>query len=479
MASERGLRGRAKPASLNVEVPQPASHSDIARVGATHAPNEGRLVRFADLLLQPLRNGVYRTKEFHGRGVKIVNMGELFGHPRLTDIPMKRVELGHGELEKSQLQTGDLLFARRSLVAEGAGRCCLVKDIREPTTFESSIIRARPDGKQALSEYLFYFFSSPQGRELMRSILRQVAVSGITGSDLAELKIPVPPLHTQRDCVAILSALEDRIELLHQTNASLEAIAQTLFKSWFVDFDPVRAKAEGREPDGMDAATAALFPDSFEDSPLGLIPQGWRTDEIGNAVNCIGGATPSTKEPFFWEPAEHHWVTPKDLSGLAAPVLMDTNRKISAAGLKRISSGTLPEGTLLLSSRAPIGYLAIARIPTAINQGFIAMPPGGELPPAYLLFWTQCNMESIKQKANGSTFMEISKSAFRPIKLCVPSKKIVTAFVSIAEPLLERIAANEAQRAQLAQLRDTLLPRLISGKLRLPDAQSLVEETAV
>src|SRR6185312_7295642 len=112
-------------------------------------------------------------------------------------------------------------------------------------------------------------------------------------------------------------------------------IAQTLFKSWFVDFDPVRAKAEGREPDGMDAATAALFSDSFEDSPLGPIPRGWRTDEVGNLVNCIGGATPSTKEPSFWEPAEHHWVTPKDLSGLGTPVLMDTSRKVSTAGLKK------------------------------------------------------------------------------------------------------------------------------------------------
>jgi len=288
--------------------------------------------------------------------------------------------------------------------------------------------------------------------------------------------LSLPCYAEQHEIGCLISTLDDRIDLLRKTSTTLEATAQALFKSWFVDIDPVHAKAEGREPDGMDAATAALFPDSFEDSPLGPIPQGWRTDEIGNVVNCIGGATPSTKEPSFWEPSEHHWVTPKDLSGLAAPVLMDTNRKVSTAGLKKISSGTLPKGTLLLSSRAPIGYLAITQIPTAINQGFIAMPPGGELPPAYLLFWTQWNMDSIKQKANGSTFMEISKSAFRPIKLCVPPEKIVTAFVSIAEPLLERIAANEAQRTQLTQLRDTLLPRLISGKLRLPDAQTLIEE---
>jgi type I restriction enzyme S subunit len=128
-----------------------------------------------------------------------------------------------------------------------------------------------------------------------------------------------------------------------------------------------------------------------------------------------------------------------------------------------------------MSSRAPIGYLALAGITTAINQGFIAMPPGGTLPPVYLLFWTRANMDSIKQKANGSTFMEISKSAFRPIKLCIPPPKLVDAFVAVASPLMDRIEANEHHRIALTELRDTLLPRLISGKLRLPEATETVE----
>ncbi len=285
----------------------------------------------------------------------------------------------------------------------------------------------------------------------------------------------LPPIGEQTRIADTLSALDDRIDLLRQTNTTLEAIAQALFKSWFADFDPVRAQAEGREPDAMDPATAALFPSAFEPSELGLIPKGWRVDEIGKVVACVGGATPSTKEPTYWDSPDHHWVTPKDLSGLQAPVLMDTERKISTSGLARISSGSLPAGTLLLSSRAPIGYLAIAHVPTAINQGFIAMLPGGQLPASYLLFWTKLNMDAIKQKANGSTFMEISKSAFRPIKLAVPPKQVVDAFDSISKPFLDRIAEDERQRTKLAQLRDTLLPRLISGKLRLPEADAAIE----
>jgi type I restriction enzyme S subunit len=433
------------------------------------------LYRFADLLSEPLRNGIYKTKEHHGRGVKVVNMGELFGHPRLRDVPMKRLELTEGELRKSSLREGDLLFARRSLVAAGAGKCTIVKEIAEPTTFESSIIRARPNESLADSDYLYYFFSSPQGRELMGTILRQVAVSGITGGDLAELKIPLPNLNEQHKQASVLQALDDRITLLRETNTTLEAIAQSLFKSWFVDFDPVHAKMQGRAPEGMDDATAALFPDSFEESELGAVPKGWQVMPIGDAVETVGGATPDTKTPEYWEPAEHHWTTPKDLSGIASPVLLSTERKLSNAGIKKISSGLLPVGSLLMSSRAPIGYLALAQTPMAINQGYIAMPPGGKLSPLYMLFWCQTNMDNIKGRANGSTFMEISKKAFRPIPALVAPQSILDPFDEVARSLFSLLVENEKQAQTLSALRDTLLPRLISGQLQLPEAVKLEE----
>jgi type I restriction enzyme S subunit len=266
------------------------------------------------------------------------------------------------------------------------------------------------------------------------------------------------------------------MDLLRQISATLESIAQALFKSWFIDFDPVRAKADGPEPEGMDAATAALFPAEFEESALGVIPKGWTVGEVGQAADCVGGGTPSTKEPAYWEPAVHNWATPKDLSGLGAPVLLDTERRLSNAGLAKVSSGLLPAGTLLMSSRAPIGYLAIAQMPLAVNQGFIAMRPSGSLPPVYLYFWCQANMEAIKQKANGSTFMEISKAAFRPIPLVLPKQEIVARFVDVVGMLFSRIAECARHRRQLAELRDALLPRLISGRLRLPEAQEQSEE---
>ena len=290
------------------------------------------------------------------------------------------------------------------------------------------------------------------------------------------LSYPIPALtHYRAKLVELFEVIEERIRLLRDLNAILETVAQTLFKSWFIDFEPVHAKATGFKPQGMDVDTAALFPQSFDESEIGLVPRGWHVKSIGDAVECMGGGTPNTKDPNYWEPAEHAWTTPKDLSGQLSPVLLSTERKLSTLGLAKVSSGLLPSGTLLLSSRAPIGYLAIAQVPIAVNQGYIAIPPGGELPPLYMLFWCRQNMEGIKARANGSTFMEISKKAFRPIPALVPPMSVVAAFANIANPLFERLIENERQTQTLTELRDALLPRLISGQLRPADAEVNVE----
>jgi type I restriction enzyme S subunit len=288
---------------------------------------------------------------------------------------------------------------------------------------------------------------------------------------LYSIPLSVPSPKAQSEIVGVLSGLDDRITLLRETNATLEALAQALFKSWFVDFDPVHAKMQGRAPKGIDEATAALFPDSFEESELGPVPKGWHVMPVGDAVETLGGATPDTKTPEYWEPADHHWTTPKDLSGIASPVLLSTERKLSDAGLKKISSGLLPVGSLLMSSRAPIGYLALTQVPMAINQGYIAIPPGGKLSPLFMLFWCQTNMDNIKGRANGSTFMEISKKAFRPIPAVVPSQAVLDAFEAVAFHLFARLVENEKQAQSLASIRDTLLPRLISGQLRIEEAE--------
>ncbi|KGQ70026.1 restriction endonuclease subunit S [Chelonobacter oris] len=299
---------------------------------------------------------------------------------------------------------------------------------------------------------------------------------------LADFKFRLPPIDEQRAIAHILGTLDDRIELNRRQNETLEAMAQALFKAWFVDFEPVRAKMSGRwqrgqSLPGMPAHLYDLFPERLVASELGEIPEGWRYSTIGEEVTVCGGSTPSTKESDFWEGGQHCWATPKDLSALRFPVLLDTNRKITDAGLAKISSGLLPVGTVLLSSRAPIGYLAIAEVPTAINQGFIAMKCDGALPNVFVLPWCRESMDAIVGNANGSTFQEISKSNFRPLRIVVPSDPVLTSFTRSAGSLYRQLAENERESRSLAQLRDTLLPKLISGELRVPDVERILGET--
>lgn len=297
------------------------------------------------------------------------------------------------------------------------------------------------------------------------------------------LPVRVPTEVDEQSAIAqILGTLDDKIELNRKQNATLEAMARALFKAWFVDFEPVRAKMEGRwqrgqSLPGLPGHLYDVFPDRIVESELGEIPEGWRHSTIGEEVTVCGGSTPSTKEPEFWEGGRHCWATPKDLSALKFPVLLDTDRKITDAGLAKISSGLLPVGTVLLSSRAPIGYLAIAEVPTAINQGFIAMKCDGALPNVFVLAWCRESMDAIVGNANGSTFQEISKSNFRPLRVVVPSDPVLTSFTRLAVSLYRQLAENERESRYLAQLRDTLLPKLISGELRVPDAERIIGAT--
>lgn len=303
----------------------------------------------------------------------------------------------------------------------------------------------------------------------------------LTGSALAQIKIKIPPLPEQRAIVHILGTLDDKIELNRQMSETLEAMARALFKAWFVDFEPVRAKMEGRwrrgEPlPGLPAHLYDLFPDRLVDSELGEIPEGWEVGTIADLANIVGGRTPSTREPAYWEGGIHYWATPKDLSRLRVPVLLETERKITDAGLAQISSGLLPRGTVLLSSRAPIGYLAITEVPVAINQGLIAMKPQKGVSNLFLLLWATFAHDEIVSRANGSTFQEISKASFRAIPVALPPAAIMQAFDCQIRPFYERIVVNEREARTLAALRDALLPKLIHGEIRVNDAEKFLSE---
>lgn len=368
---------------------------------------------------------------------------------------------------KSQFRTGDILF--------GKLRPYFRKVVRAPFDGVCStdiwVVRAKEGIDQG---FLYYWMASQEFVNFSMQGSEGTKMPRAKWEHVSRHKIPYFALPEQRAIAHILGSLDDKIKLNRQMNRTLEKMAQAIFKSWFIDFDPVRAKAEGRDP-GLPKEIADLFPNSFEDSELGPIPKGWKVRSIGEAVQCVGGSTPSTKNPKYWDGGTNPFVTPKDMSSLTSPVILGTERHITYAGVEKISSRQLPVGTVLLSSRAPIGYLAITEIPVSVNQGIIAMICNGDLPNHYVLQWTRTNMDIIKSNAGGTTFAEISKRNFRPIPVVIPPLDPLDAFVDQVGPLHQQLVLNCLESRELTAIRDTLLPKLISGELRVPDAEKLVE----
>ncbi|MGO1328137.1 MAG: restriction endonuclease subunit S [Idiomarina loihiensis] len=362
----------------------------------------------------------------------------------------------------------------------------------------------RPKKELIEPRYLMAWLSSKVGQNKLKQRASGSTVQGIKQAELLKIEIDVPPLRTQKIIANNEAYISKKINLNKKLNQTLEQIAQAIFKSWFVDFEPVKAKisalaAGGSEEDALLAAmqaisgkdkaqltqlqtdnpehynqlrtTAELFPSAMQDSELGEIPEGWSSSDIGKEVTVVGGATPSTKNPEFWDGGDIAWTSPRDLSNLTDKVLVDTERKITEAGLAKISSGLLPINTVLMSSRAPVGYLALTKLPVAVNQGYIAMKCEKVLSPEFTLQWCSEHMDEIKNRASGTTFAEISKKNFKVIPVIVPKKEIIDAFSKQVRPLYSKIEINIRKSHSLGLIRDSLLPKLLSGSLQAHNSE--------
>ncbi len=429
-------------------------------------PHYWKWLPFESLLAEPLRNGIYKKKEFHGRGTPIINMGELFGYPRFDgSCELKRVELTEKELDKNQLVCGDLIFARRSLTAEGAGKCSIIRKLSEPTGFESSIIRARLDQTKADPEYFYYLFNSPFGKWLLGTILRQVAVSGITGSDLAKLEVPVPPLNEQSLIAKQAISIDDKVAINTSINQSLEQMAQAIFKSWFVDFDPVKAKMNGEQPEGMDAATALLFPEKLVESELGLIPEGWNIKSIKDFGDVICGKTPSKKNADFYG-GDVPFIKIPDTHGKV--FITETSDTLTQAGDKSQPKKRIPENSICVSCIATVGQVFITTKPSHTNQQINSVVPYDHNSLYYLLFkFKGLNKHFHDLASGGSATLNMNTSTFSKVALVHPTADVLEAFHKTVSGLMEKMLANQLENATLSELRDTLLPKLLSGEIEL------------
>lgn len=408
------------------------------------------------------------AKDFRPSGVPLVRLAGLgAGASVLDGCDFLDPAVVERRWSHFRLKKGDILLS----TSASLGRIAIADDSAEGAIPYTGIIRMRPRAKGLDAPFIKYLLESPHFQ-------RQVEAAGV-GSvirhfgpmHLRQMTVLLPPLADQRAIAAVLGSLDDKIDLNRRMNSTLEATARAIFKAWFVDFEALPVEAGRREPVAMVAERAARYGTPLRSVPseLGPIPEGWRVGEIGEEVRVVGGSTPRTEEPRFWQPGVHAWATPKDLSALDTVALVSTERRISDEGLAQISSGLLPRGTVLLSSRAPIGYLAIADVPVAINQGFIGMVCERDLDPWYAHQWTAHNLESIKARAGGTTFPEISKQNFRPLRVLVPPQSVLSRWREVARPLYEQIVASEKESRTLTSLRDTLLPKLLSGEVRVKD----------
>ena len=331
-----------------------------------------------------------------------------------------------------------------------------------PACFPDSVVGFVADQSKCDVRFVEYSF-----RYLKRKIQHEASGSvqdNINLQTLEKLRLLLPPLPEQRAIASILGALDDKIELNRQMNRTLEAVAQALFKSWFVDFDPVWAKKEGRQPFGMDADTASLFPDEFEESELGLIPAGWRVVPLGEEFNITMGQSPPGNTynevgqgiPFY--------------QGCRDFMFRYPLRRVYCTAPTRFAR----DGDTLVSVRAPVGNINMAIEPCAIGRGLAAVRHKGDGRS-----YTYLSMTFLKDffaifESHGTVFGSLSKKDFQGPSVCAPATEVINRFEQIVEPIDSQIENNELETLTLAALRDTLLPKLLSGELRVPTATESV-----
>lgn len=316
----------------------------------------------------------------------------------------------------------------------------------DKTIYHYHIWKVKEDSSK-IDKYFFYYFLKYRTPYWLGNVNGSVMVHITKGTmEKQSIRIPVN-LSDQRKIAGILSALDSKIENNNKINANLEAQAQALFKSWFVDFTPFKDQP-------------------FVDSELGPIPQGWKVGKLGDIGEIVGGSTPSKSKPEYYTTHGIAWLTPKDLSTSKAKFTSRGEIDITDEGYNSTSTKLMPRGSVLFSSRAPIGYLTIAKNEICTNQGFKSLVPNGA-GTGFIYYTLRHLTPQIENRATGSTFKEASATLMRSVETIVPPTSILNKFEELLRPILQFQEKKEEENQRLAALRDTLLPKLMSGEIKL------------
>ncbi len=380
-------------------------------------------------------------------------------------------------------RSNDLVFSYETRLGEAAIippglRCCLGRRM--------GLLRAKP-GKVD-SRFLLYAYLAPEFQETLRArTIHGSTVDRIPLIEMLEFPIVVPSLSEQRAIASILGTLDDKIELNRRMNQTLEHLARTIFKSWFVDFDPVKAKAEGRQPDGMDADTAKLFPSRFVESELGMIPEGWSVTTLGTICARSGGDIQTG--PFGSQLHASDYVEdgvpsvmPKDLK--EDRISQDSVARIREEDAARLARYRLRPGDIVYSRRGDVERCALVTFREdgwLCGTGCLRVRPGHRgTDPAYLFaaVTTDRSRSWVVRHAHGATMPNLNTTILGELPLVDPPSSVQMAYRTLVGPVIDRRDHNWSENGTLGGLRDLLLPKLISGELRITDAEKLVEANA-
>ena len=395
--------------------------------------------------------------DYSDQGTPVVMPKDII-EGRVSQVSIARVSDEHVQrLFQHKLKTGDIVYGRRGDI----GRQALIKQRESGWLCGTGCLRISIGNSIVDPFYLHYYL---RDEKVITKIANQAigaTLPNLNTSILRNVIIRYPSLEYQRRIASILSAYDDLIENNTRRIATLEEMARRVYEEWFVHF-----RFPGHEKVKM------------IDSELGNIPEGWAVKTVDETFKILGGGTPSKKEASYWDDGTINWYSPTDLTRSGRTFMESSAEKITGLGLAKSSAKLFPPFSIMMTSRATIGVIAINTNAASTNQGFITCIPNDKF-PIYLLFhWLKQNVSIFESLGTGATFKEIIKGVFRQIKLPIPSEKIVDMFQQTVSPMMEQILCFERKNANLRSTRDFLLPKLISGEIdvsKLPES----EEAAV
>ena len=417
-------------------------------------------------------SGVDKKTKHNEHAIHLCNYTDVYNNSFIhSDLDFMTATATELEISNCTLNAEDVIITKDSEKYDDIGVPALVRENIPNLVCGYHLAILRPSLSDIDGAYLFYALITDDAQHQFQSYANGITRFGLRKADIGLIEIPLPPLPDQRVIGYILRTLDDKIEMNRQMNRTLEEMARALFKSWFVNFEPVRAKMDGRwypgkSLSGLPACLYDLFPDRLVDSKLGKVPKGWKIGVLDDAIELLSGGTPRTSIAIYWG-GDIPWYTAKDAPSPSDIFVLDTERTITQAGVTNSSTKILPIGTTVITARGTVGRLACLGAPMAMNQTCYGIR--GIL--GYSDFFTYWNVrmtvDQLQRRTHGTIFDTITRQTFKLVDTVLPPTALAEVFESMVSPMMERMLGNARECCALSAQRDALLPKMMSGELRI------------